>query len=217
MAARPERPEASEEMTTDFDRPGAPAPSTITRRRFIGGAAAGVFGMGAFGQARRLSAQSTLPAPESSGIDHIVVVMMENRSYDHFLGWMPKSDGRQEGLTYLDANGVAHPTFPLAPDFQGCAHPDPDHSYEGGRVEHNAGACDGWLRAGTNDEFSIGYYTKEDLGFFAKAAPEWTVCDRTSRRSWPRPSRTAYTSTPPRRTASRTRSRSANFPRSGTG
>lgn len=28
-----------------------------------------------------------LPSPESSGIDHIVVVTMENRSFDHFFGW----------------------------------------------------------------------------------------------------------------------------------
>src|ERR1043166_1417661 len=32
---------------------------------------------------------STLPPPAASGINHIVVVMMENRSFDHFLGWLP--------------------------------------------------------------------------------------------------------------------------------
>src|SRR3954447_5618764 len=31
---------------------------------------------------------SGLPKPNKSGIDHIVVVMMENRSFDHFLGWL---------------------------------------------------------------------------------------------------------------------------------
>ena len=30
---------------------------------------------------------SALPKPADSGIDHIIVVMMENRSFDHFLGW----------------------------------------------------------------------------------------------------------------------------------
>ena len=30
---------------------------------------------------------------------------------------------------------------PLAPDFQGCGHPDPDHSFEGGRVEYDGGAA----------------------------------------------------------------------------
>jgi phospholipase C len=35
-----------------------------------------------------VAAASELPAPDASGIDHIVVVMMENRSFDHYLGWV---------------------------------------------------------------------------------------------------------------------------------
>src|SRR2546427_1988657 len=92
-------------------------------------------------------ATSSLPLdPSSCGIEHVVVMMMENRSFDHFLGWLPDADGRQAGLSYLDSAGVGHPTYALAPDFQGCGHADPDHSYEGGRVEYNGGSCDGWLR-----------------------------------------------------------------------
>ena len=93
------------------------------------------------------------------------------------LGWLDGADGRQRGLRYADDTGVLHRTYRLAPDFQGCGHADPDHSYEGGRVEYNGGACDGWLRAGNNDEYAIGFYTKQDLPFFANAAPRWTVCD----------------------------------------
>ena len=104
--------------------------------------------------------------------------MMENRSYDHFLGWYDGADGRQGGLRYADASGTLHRTHRLAPDYQGCGHPDPDHSYEGGRVEYNNGACDGWLRAGDNDEYAIGYYTKKDLAFYGPAVTEWTNCDR---------------------------------------
>ncbi len=117
-----------------------------------------------------------LPDPDSSGIEHVVVFMMENRSFDHFLGWLPNADGRQAGLTYLDAAGVPHSTFPLAPDFQGCGYKDPDHSYAGGRVEYDGGACDGWLRA--NDVFSIGYYRQEDLAFLGRAVSDWTSFDR---------------------------------------
>jgi hypothetical protein len=75
-----------------------------------------------------------LPAPEQSGIGHVVVLMMENRSFDHLLGWVPGADGKQAGLSYTDTNGVAHSTWPLAPDFQGCGHPDPDHDYVERRV-----------------------------------------------------------------------------------
>ena len=111
-------------------------------------------------------------------IDHVVVVMMENRSFDHMLGWVPGADGRQAGLAYPDAGGGIHPTHHLAPDYQGCAHPDPDHTYEGGRVEYNGGACDGWLLAGDNDEYAIGYYTEADLPFYSRAVKRFVTLDR---------------------------------------
>ena len=154
----------------------------ITRRQLIAGTGAAV-GASALGvpalsaaAATASSSSTALPAPQQSGIDHIVVVMMENRSFDHYLGWLPGARGRQGGLSYVDRYGVTHQTYHLA-DFQGCAHPDPDHSFEGGRVEYNGGKCDGWLKAGDNDTFAIGYYTDADLAFYGKAARDWTVCD----------------------------------------
>jgi phospholipase C len=93
---------------------------------------------------------ASLPAPQESGIEHIVVVMMENRSFDHLLGWLPNAEGMQAGLTYTDSSGIQHQTHALAPDFTGCSHPDPDHSYQGGRVQYDDGAMDGFLRSGNN-------------------------------------------------------------------
>ncbi|HYL05922.1 MAG TPA: alkaline phosphatase family protein [Thermoanaerobaculia bacterium] len=129
-----------------------------------------------------------LPPPALSGIDHIVLVMMENRSFDHFLGWLPGADGKQGGLSYADSAGGEHPTHELAPDFQGCAFLDPGHSYGDGRVQYDGGACDGWQRDGSdaaaaapaqaNDPFAVGYYAQADLAFFGNAAPAWTVGDR---------------------------------------
>jgi phospholipase C len=147
----------------------------LSRRDFVVGSAA-VVGSLAFG--RRVALPAALPRPARSGIDHIVVVMMENRSFDHLLGWLPGADGKQAGLTYVDAAGVQHSTYPLAPDFQGCGHPDPDHSYNGGRVQYNNGACDGFLRSGRNDVYAIGYYRRSDLPFLGAAARAWTTCDR---------------------------------------
>ncbi len=148
------------------------------RRRFLAGIAAttGAFALG--GIAAAAAARPGLPRPESSNIEHIVVVMMENRSFDHFLGWVPGADGKQAGLSYVDRTGALQQTYRLAPDFQGCGHPDPDHSYEGGRVEYNNGACDGWLQAGQNDTYAIGYYAQQDLSFYGHAAPQWTTLDR---------------------------------------
>ena len=145
--------------------------SHMTRRTFLRGAAATV-GASALGPA------AVAAAPSRPRFDHVVVVMMENRSFDHLLGWMPGADGRQAGLTFLDAAGAPHATHALAPDFQGCGHADPDHSYAGGRVEFNGGACDGWLRAGTNDDYAIGYYNQSDVAFLGRAVPDWTTFSR---------------------------------------
>src|ERR1700682_181519 len=120
----------------------------LTRGALLGGAAALIGATRRPGAALAASA-SRLPPPAASGVDHIVVVMMENRSFDHFLGWLPGADGRQAGLGYRDRNGILHPTHHLAPDFQGCGFADPDHSFAGGRIEYDNGKCDGWLRAGT--------------------------------------------------------------------
>jgi phospholipase C len=72
-------------------------PEKISRRDFV----ASVGAAGAL-SARIASALHlgtiNLPIPEESGIDHIVLVMMENRSFDYFLGWLPgeRMDARQD-------------------------------------------------------------------------------------------------------------------------
>jgi phospholipase C len=150
---------------------------TISRRSLLAGAAASAALAPLAGERSASAVQAAaLPSPEQSGIDHIVVVMMENRSFDHYMGWLPGADGKQDGLTFTDRTGVAHSTHHLQ-NTQGCGNPDPDHSFEGGRVQYNDGRCDGFLRSGENDEFAIGYYLPEDLAFYSKAAPQWTVCD----------------------------------------
>ena len=118
--------------------------------------------------------ENLLPSPALSGIEHVVVVMMENRSFDHLLGWMPNANGRQAGLSYPDTNGNLQPTQRLN-YYVGCSHPDPDHSYAGGRSEYDGGKMDGWLRTSTNDSFSIGYYEEADLPLFGTLATNFTT------------------------------------------
>src|SRR3954467_195399 len=107
-------------------------------------------------EAARRRGRPHLPRPRNMPIDTFVVLMMENRSFDHYLGWLPKADGRQAGLTYTDTAGQAHQTHRPTPDWQGCGPPGPDASWGGGRIELNGGACDGFLKA-ENDEYAIGY------------------------------------------------------------
>jgi phospholipase C len=166
-------------------------PNSLSRRRFLS-LAAGAGGALALGRSGRATALPSLPPPSQSGIRHIVVLMMENRSFDHFLGWLPNANGKQSGLSFADSNGVMHATHALATDsttgdFQGCGFLDPGHSFNDGRVQYNGSACDGWLLNGSdesssnpvqpNDVFSVGYYPSTALDFFGRAALDWTVCD----------------------------------------
>ena len=188
-----------------------PKHAPLDRRGFLEGIAAGVGGMtlagcggggGGGGEAlpppfeqplppstastRNALPRPPLPAAATSGIDRIVLVTMENRSFDHFLGWVPRAEGLQANLRYSDAFGDIRPTFALAPEsgygFASCGRADPNHSYDAGRKHFGDGKMNGWLlTADTSktrgDRLPIGYYRAEDLPFYSAAANEYTVCD----------------------------------------
>ena len=160
----------------------------LSRRRLLGAAGAAGFlaATGGWPASRRRGAAATtapaatagvLPLPADSGIDHIVVVMMENRSFDHFLGWLPGANGAQDTTTprYPDADGKLHPNHHLT-DPRGCGQGDPDHSYAGGRFQLHAGAMDNFAR-GHNDTHAIGFYAEADRPFMSALARHYTTCD----------------------------------------
>jgi len=145
------------------------------------------FGLGLLAVNLARGQTASIPSPDAAGFEHVVVVMMENRSFDHFFGWLPGANGQQAGLIFKDSAGVQHPTHYLPPDYQGCGFLDPGHSYTDGRVQYDNAVCDGWLFNGSdssstnaqqaNDIFSIGYYGQADLPFLGSAGPAFTVCD----------------------------------------
>jgi phospholipase C len=164
------------------------------RRRFLAGVAgaAGALalpgcgaGTGAGSDEAAAAARAgagALPDPEDSGIDHIGQVMMENRSYDHMLGWVPKSNGIQHQVfTHNDGREVE--TFHLAGNpayaYQGCGWEDPAHGYGDGRTHLNGGAMDGFLKTVDNpeDKFPVGYYNADDVLFYKGVAEHFTICD----------------------------------------
>ncbi|HET8824597.1 MAG TPA: alkaline phosphatase family protein [Terriglobales bacterium] len=65
-------------------------------------------------------------------LQHIVVLMMENRSFDHMLGSLKAVDSRIDGVTDQlsnpDTTGTSVKPQGLA-DFQGQLDPDPDHHF----------------------------------------------------------------------------------------
>ena len=106
-----------------------------------------------------------------------LILMMENRSFDHYLGLLPGTDGRQAGLQFTDKHGVTHATHRLADFFQSCGFLDPDHSWDGGRTELDGGRMDGFLKS-ASDAFSIGYYGPTDRPFTPHIAQTFTAFDR---------------------------------------
>ena len=163
----------------------------MRRRDFLGrtAALAGAAGMAGVLPAETLVAEAAqrarapFPSPRNLPIDTFVVLMMENRSFDHYFGWHPKADGKNRGLSYPSLDGSQRfETHRLTPDFQGCGHRDPSHGWEGGRHQYGGGKLDGFYTGnedGTgSDEFAIGYYVKEDLPFLGPASLEFQMHDR---------------------------------------
>jgi phospholipase C len=166
----------------------------LGRREFLGLAGAAAIGLAASacssGSGSAHSGTTTtapntkppaarLPRPNDAPFDVVVAVMMENRSFDHMLGWLPGADGKQAGLSFTDVNGARHATHALAPDFQGCRSHDPRHDWPSVQQQFNHGKCDGWLKtAPAGDTFPIGYYTGADLPVTAALARGHTTLDR---------------------------------------
>ncbi len=160
----------------------------LSRRDFLERTAhtAGLAGMAAtlpagviLGEAADAEARRTpLPSPRNVEIDHFVILMMENRSFDHYFGWNPDADATQN-VTYRRDDGTPVPTRSAdtlgETKFQGCDHPDPGHGWKTGRTQLRKG----FIAEGTgNDEFALTYYNKGDLGFIHEASRRYTLYDR---------------------------------------
>src|SRR5215475_1997565 len=161
----------------------------LTRRTFLQlmGASTGVALTGAEYLSATAAQAATARFPDgSNGIQNVVILMMENRSFDHFLSWLPGAEGRHN-MTFLSPDGSVYPNYALAPDFQGCGYSDPDHSWEGWLIEFNHGRMNGFLQrptpvdlnpgvtAAAANTFPIGYYTNLNPDGTPKAVPDLPV------------------------------------------
>jgi phospholipase C len=117
-------------------------------------------------------------------IKHVVLVMMENRSYDHVLGARAMlegkpGDGITASMTNLDAGGA--PVALFAPTPQEMCVPDPPHSWGGSHAQWNAGACDGFLTTHQNgapgDLAPMQYLSREHQPVTWALADEYATCD----------------------------------------
>jgi phospholipase C len=138
---------------------------------------------GAASTARLLSACGSDGPPP--GIDTIVYLMMENRSYDHYLGARSMLEGKPgDGLVSTmsnpDANGTDVGIVPT-PDAELCAL-DPPHGWDASRVQLAGGANSGFVIAHQDRHPGaiepMGYMLRENLPVTWALADAYTSCDR---------------------------------------
>lgn len=66
-----------------------------------------------------------------SPIKTIVILVQENRSFDHMLGWMKSINPEIDGVTGQESNPISEPSTRLHYSNQsGFIEPDPGHSFE---------------------------------------------------------------------------------------
>jgi len=134
--------------------------------------------------------------PGLDKLKHIVVLMMENRSFDHMLGSLkavnPQVDGitNQDPYSNPDTNGNLVKPQPLA-QFQGQLDPDPDHHFPAvdlqifGGDPNRAANMQGFVKSYFNQQRDVGhsqkimyYFKQSDLPVLTTLALEFAVFNR---------------------------------------
>jgi phospholipase C len=204
----------SEQESTPDQNPAGPS-----RRTFIAGASVAGLGAAAAPAVRGGSgrpAQSklidkALAASVSSAslgdIQHVVILMQENRSFDHYFGTMSGVRGFSDpAVLQQTVGGVQYPVFDQfgyqpgsGPDPAACMQPfrllndpplengettnDISHDWGTQHASWNNGAMDSFMTAhiasdgAANGPVTMGYYTSSELGFYYALANAFTVCD----------------------------------------
>ncbi|HEU5417363.1 MAG TPA: alkaline phosphatase family protein, partial [Streptosporangiaceae bacterium] len=173
----------------------------MTRRRLVtaaGTAAAATFAA-EFLPANVRRALAAGP-PRGSGslrdIKHVVILMQENRSFDHYFGTLPGVRGFADPAAIQQGNGKSifyqndtqNPDGYLLPfrldttTTSAQAIPSTSHAWTVQHSAWNNGGMDNWLPAhlaadGTNGPFTMGYYTRDDIPFQHALAEAFTICD----------------------------------------
>ena len=139
------------------------------------------------------------PDPGSTFYDaeHVVILMQENRSFDHLFGSLrgvrgfndPRAISLPDGnLAWLqtDAKGRTYLPFRLdIKDTKATWMSSLPHSWASQVAARHGGRHDGWLEAkrSGNTDFSdmpltMGFYDRRDLPFYYALADAFTVCDQ---------------------------------------
>src|SRR5665213_4154982 len=174
--------------------------SKMTRRRMLGltaSAAAAAFASTLMPPNLRRALAAEPPRTGSlKDIKHVVLLMQENRSFDHYFGTLAGVRGFNDpaALTLPDGRSVFHQPDPqnldgyLLPFHLNTRKssaqkiPSTNHSWPVQHAAWNNGKMDQWISAhrqadGANGPYTMGYYTRADIPFQFALAEAFTICD----------------------------------------
>jgi phospholipase C len=172
----------------------------LSRRSFLGRSAAlggavalsrlGWLGLGdavASPAGRAVRSPGSLPHPKLPAgtdtlpkIEHIVVVMMENHSFDNYLGMLGRGDGfaldarGRPTASNRDDQGKVVRAFHMPSACQ--LSKAPGQNWSASHTQYDNGRNDGFVRA--SGPVAMGYWTKNDLPFYYGLARTFPLCDR---------------------------------------
>jgi len=116
-------------------------------------------------------------------VKHVIILMQENRSFDHYFGTMQGVRGYNDPNVLVYPNGASDlfqyynwnsnwclpfPTTNL------CIN-DVDHNEDSGLVAWNNGWWNGWFPAKGPE--GMAYYTRTNLSYYYSLADAYTICD----------------------------------------
>jgi len=122
-------------------------------------------------------------ASPNTPIQHFIVLMQENHTFDNYFGTYPGADGIPAG--------TCMPVDPFDANNTECVEPyhigdrpidDLDHSLSTYELQYNGGKMDGFVYAlnqrNQNGPLAMGYYDGSDLPYYWNLADEYVLFDR---------------------------------------
>jgi phospholipase C len=136
------------------------------------------------------------PPGKLSDIEHIVILMQENRSFDHYFGTLSGVRGFDDtrAVSLPDGRPVFYQpdeltrggyVLPFHLDTKATSAQrlhDLSHAWRTLHDSWNGGRVDRWVTAhrtsdGKSGPLTMGYYTRDDLPFYYALADAFTICD----------------------------------------
>jgi phospholipase C len=171
----------------------------MTRRRMLGytaGVAAGVLASALLPPNLRRALAQLPTAGSLRDIKHVVLLMQENRSFDHYFGTLagvrgfadPHAMSLPNGKSVFYQPDVENPDGYLLPFHLDTRRthaqkiPSTNHGWPVQHAAWNGGKMDNWVPAhrkadGKNGPYTMGYHTRADIPFQFALAEAFTICD----------------------------------------